>query len=358
MGSFDVRPDPAFPPTPLGDAPMLGPRKPFTQDPSKGVLVFELQMGDPPPEGEGPDFPTATTTYELFVLREYLIKLADEGQERLRRSRLPASDENRLEVWDVLRNQFWSEWGESNARFLTQTMSTRSWVCPPTLWMFSADEQVCSCSGYRYISLADPDETNQPQGGIAADLADPRRSRPQDLLMLDFSPYSVKRARSKGIPATSDLDLELIDMELSPPIHDSVKSIRDGQVVEPGPSHGSYHHSDNGDDDNDDTQDWTDDDMSIDHDYDHPYQTTIPSQEPLGSGSDTPRRIQFSHEPLEIDVIDDLSCIEMGNCWKEDIWSGLPFVRIRKEMGIVASGVMIDDQRVMMVSVSCSCSQT
>jgi hypothetical protein len=128
MGSFDVRPDPAFPPTPKGDEPMLGPRKPFTQDPSKGVLVFELQLGDPPPDGEGPDFPTNTTTYELFVLREYLVRLASEGEERLRRSRLPAS-EDRLEIWDVIRNLQWSEWGLENSRFLTQTMASRNWVC-------------------------------------------------------------------------------------------------------------------------------------------------------------------------------------------------------------------------------------
>jgi hypothetical protein len=139
MGSFDVRPDPAFPPTPLGDAPMLGPRKPFTQDPSKGVLVFDLQMGDPPPEGEGADFPTTTNTYELFVLREYLVQLAAEGQERLRRSRLSATDEDHLEVWELMKNQMWSEWGVTNARFLTQTMANRLWVCRVVLHRTKAD---------------------------------------------------------------------------------------------------------------------------------------------------------------------------------------------------------------------------
>lgn len=128
MGSFDVRPDPAFPPTPIGDAPMLGSRKPFTQDPARGVIVFELQMGDPPPEGEGPDFPTGTNTYELFVLREYLVQLASEGQERLRRSRLSATDDDKLEVWEVMKNQMWSDWGQTHARFLTQTMAHRLWV--------------------------------------------------------------------------------------------------------------------------------------------------------------------------------------------------------------------------------------
>jgi hypothetical protein len=134
--------------------------------------------------------------------------------------------------------------------------------------------------------------------------------------MLDFSPYSVKRARSKGVPATSDL--ADIDMALD-------LGGEDGE-----------------ENDNDNEEDWIDDDMSVDS----PYQTQTQINAPERP---TPR---FSHEPLEVDVIDDLSCIEMGDCWKEDIWSGLPYVRIRKEMGIVASGVMIDDQRVMMISVS------
>jgi hypothetical protein len=129
MGSFEVRPDPAFPPSPVGDQPMLGSRKPFTQDPAKGVLVFEIQLGDPPPPGVGPDDPANTTTsFELFVLREYLNELASDGQERLRRSRLKAEDENRLEIWDVLKSFAWSEWGTKHARLLTQSMATRLWV--------------------------------------------------------------------------------------------------------------------------------------------------------------------------------------------------------------------------------------
>lgn len=135
--------------------------------------------------------------------------------------------------------------------------------------------------------------------------------------MLDFSPYSVRRARSKGIPATSDL----AEIEMALTAHDDEQPIHEDE------------------EDNDGNEgDWVDDDMSIDS----PYQTPFPDRS----------NARFSHDPLEIDIIDDLSCIEMGDCWKEDIWSGLPYVRIRKEMGIVASGVMIDDQRVMMISVS------
>lgn len=175
-----------------------------------------------------------------------------------------------------------------------------------------ADGQVCSCSGYRYISLVDPDDLfSRP---------DPANEpRPQDLLMLDFSPYSVKRARSKGVPATSDHS----DIDMSPE--------EDGE-----------------EDEEDNEEDWIDDDMSIDS----PYQTQIQTQTRTRFQDLDRSHPRFSHEPLEVDIIDDLSCIEMGECWKEDIWSGLPYVRIRKEMGIVASGVMIDDQRVMMISVS------
>jgi hypothetical protein len=100
--------------------------------------------------------------------------------------------------------------------------------------------------------------------------------------LFDFSPYSVRRQKSRAIPATSDIDI--VDMSLDDP----------------------------------EDEEWTD----------------------------------FSHDPLEIDVIDDMSCIEMGHCWKKDVWTDLPYVRIRKEMGVVASGVMMDDQRVMMVLAS------
>jgi len=330
MGSFDVRPDPAFPPTPVGDAPMIGPRKPFTQDPAKGVLVFELQMGDPPPEGEGPDFPTTTNTYELFVLREYLVELAVEGQERLRRSRLPVADQDRLEVWEVMKNQMWSEWGQVHARFLTQTMANRAWVGRPSIVCDSTNKQVCSCSGYRYISLVTPNDLFSQLSTIRNIENVPR---PQDLLMLDFSPYSVKKARSRGVPATSDLaDIEMA-LDIDPSDHDDVEG---GDDID-------------NDDDDDIEADWVDDDDDDDmsFEFDNPYQPPIPSTST--SRSHHPR---FSHESSEVDVIDDLSCIEMGSCWKEDIWSGLPYVRIRKEMGIVASGVMIDDQRVMMIAVS------
>lgn len=128
MGQFEVRPDPAFPPLARGDQPTLGPRKPFTQDPLRGVLVFDLTLGDPPEAGADPNQQTHQNHYELFVLREYIVQLAQEGEERLRRSRLRAENEDRLDIWDVSQTLAWSVWGERNSRFLTQSMSNRRWV--------------------------------------------------------------------------------------------------------------------------------------------------------------------------------------------------------------------------------------
>lgn len=118
---FDVRPDPAFPPSPLGYQPTLGQRKPFTQDPAKGVLVFDIKIGPDPVR-------RSSLSYDLFVLREYLVQLAAEGQERLRRSRLKPGDNDRLEIWDVLRNVSWNEWGPRNSRLLNEAMPNRQWV--------------------------------------------------------------------------------------------------------------------------------------------------------------------------------------------------------------------------------------
>ena len=132
---FEVRPDPAFPPTPRGDQPTLGPRKPFTQDPYKGVLVFDLTIGDPPIAGIDPGQQTAQNNYELFILREYMIGLSLEGEERLRRSRLSAEVEGRLEIWDVPKYLSWADWGEQNSRLLHQSMENRRWVSSDSLCM-------------------------------------------------------------------------------------------------------------------------------------------------------------------------------------------------------------------------------
>jgi hypothetical protein len=55
--------------------------------------------------------------------------------------------------------------------------------------------------------------------------------------------------------------------------------------------------------------------------------------------------------PPGIDM-DSMTCVTSSKCWKEDVWTGLPYVRVQKEMGVIATGVMMDDQRVMMINVS------
>lgn len=120
------------------------------------------------------------------------------------------------------------------------------------------------------------------------DIDEEEDARPQDLLLLDFSPFSARRQTSSTIEKPSHLD----DIEVE------VDAVSDG--------HWSDFKSDAG----------------------------------------------IQHEPLEVDIVDEMSCIERAGCWEDDVWTGLPYVRIRREMGVVANGVMMDDQRVMMVLVS------
>lgn len=128
-------------------------------------------------------------------------------------------------------------------------------------------------------------------------------ARPQDLLLLDFSPHSARRRidtrSTKDTKAAEDTMPDEVEE-----VEEAIDAVSDSQ--------------------------WSDFDSDTD----------------------------FPHEPLEVDVIDEQSCIEKAACWENDVWTGLPYVRIRREMGVVANGVMIDDQRVMMVTVSghfCAC---
>lgn len=128
VASFDIRPDPAFPPVSPDLAHTLGERKPFTQDPSKGVVVFELSVLDPPDPVFDVNRSLDGQSYEIFVLRETLVGMAQQGEERLRRSRLPIGDEERLEVWHVAKSLRWEEWGVKHSRFMDVTMPRRHWV--------------------------------------------------------------------------------------------------------------------------------------------------------------------------------------------------------------------------------------
>lgn len=129
--TFDVRPDPAFPPRePAAGGGSSGPRiggsKPFTQDPTKGVLVFELKMTEP---AEGPDGgeEADAVPYELFVLRETLVQLAQEGEERLREAREKDGPDG-YERWMVEKVIKWEDWGGHHARLMDTSMTKRYWV--------------------------------------------------------------------------------------------------------------------------------------------------------------------------------------------------------------------------------------
>ena len=110
IGTFDVRPDPAFP---------ARPGKPFTQDPEKGVLVFELQVmkviGPTQLEQHG---------YELFVLREMLIDMARAGEKRLADVR---GTDDRYAVWRLEKRMEWQDWYD-RARIKELSMRSRNWV--------------------------------------------------------------------------------------------------------------------------------------------------------------------------------------------------------------------------------------
>lgn len=41
-----------------------------------------------------------------------------------------------------------------------------------------------------------------------------------------------------------------------------------------------------------------------------------------------------------------------GRIWRDDVVSSLPYVVVVREEGVLANGVMIDDQRIMLVAVS------
>lgn len=129
MTSFAVRPDPAFPP-PESEGPSLTRhRKHFTQDPSKGLLVFDLQMSRTLPGVPDVVFGQSSEHFgcELFVLRETLVRLAEEGEQRMR-SALQISGEGWSYRWDIEKVYPWDEWGKTQARMLDVAMKRRNWV--------------------------------------------------------------------------------------------------------------------------------------------------------------------------------------------------------------------------------------
>jgi hypothetical protein len=151
--NFEVRPDPAFPP-PSKDASRstaeslvdddderrkdrvrgVGQRKQFTQNPSKGILVFELSVHEPHASYAVDANPVLAAgrgtnkSYELFVLRETLVGMAKEGEERLRKERNGQGDGREFRRWEVERIIPWEDWGETHSRFMDISMKKRNWV--------------------------------------------------------------------------------------------------------------------------------------------------------------------------------------------------------------------------------------
>ncbi len=71
----------------------------------------------------------------------------------------------------------------------------------------------------------------------------------------------------------------------------------------------------------------------------------------------------ISHAPYEredvdlsdgyfVRTIDEPTSIDDDKVFADEILSNLPYREVTRRLGIVANGVMIDDQRVIMVSVS------
>lgn len=116
MAQMHMRPDPAFPPVPSSQA-TLGAR-PFTQDPRRGVIVIELTMDDDRlvmPMRMRPEF------YEMFILRETLVAMAEEGEARL------------YEIWDrkATKRAAWAARGASSPNSISRP-STPSMFRPST----------------------------------------------------------------------------------------------------------------------------------------------------------------------------------------------------------------------------------
>ena len=175
IDGFDVRPDPA---APMSATPGLGHRsKPFMQDPAKGVLVFEISVREPPnPQLDGRGV-GSKVGYELFVLRETLVDIALKGE-----AKMEAQRKSRNSLYDPIyfpvdESIPWASWGEKKSRFMDMSMRKRTWVC--------------SCSGYRFVSLV-------PVAGATTDGDDDHElvhSPPvaNDIRVLDFSPYNIRK---------------------------------------------------------------------------------------------------------------------------------------------------------------------
>ncbi|OCF36703.1 hypothetical protein I316_01299 [Kwoniella heveanensis BCC8398] len=354
--AFDVRPDPAFPPHKAGMSakpnPALGKGKPFTQDPAKGILVFDLRVVAPHDEGQLAR--DRKKSYELFVLRETLVKMAVAGERRLQQAWDNGGDLDGLGIRGVERTISWVDWGEKGARIMDATMKKRSWVC--------------SCAGYRFISLVPalrpPGHGLWPLSEESTDIDDEERDalipRPKrsDLCVFDFSPVSLRRHRS-----------ELVEDVPSEEAYAGSTSITEQSGSEVG-AEGKVDHDQV-------MMDSEAEEDQIDHSLDYlnsvnDHITSLPfspssgirlqRRSSTGGGGSISRKYELkssldpsaasivkSNDSGSVALIEGPTVIDKRHIWKEDVKSSLPFLEIRRDYGGLANGVMCDDQRIIVV---------
>lgn len=118
--------------------------------------------------------------YEIFVLRSTLVDMAEEAE---------ASWLGQLGTREYPPQVLtWEEWGEDKARMMEPTMPLRQWVC--------------SCSGYRYASV----ERFRNVGGVV---------QRTEITVHDFNPHSITRERAAMRQARENEELDEAELELS-----------------------------------------------------------------------------------------------------------------------------------------------
>ncbi|OWT41772.1 hypothetical protein C362_00133 [Cryptococcus neoformans Bt1] len=204
---FDVRPDPAYPPRPEqtkdGEVEYtLLKHKPFTQDPLKGILVFDYHLQERITMDPNTRDVVRNWPFVVFVRRETLVKLGQEGEKRLEQA-WESGSVLKMGVRDVQQTFAWDEWGEKEARMMDRIMTIRSWVC--------------SCSGYRYISILSEDKSPFAEYDLDETPEDdqptldghyPYRPEKSHILLYDFNPYTISKelSRQEPYPESDDVD--------------------------------------------------------------------------------------------------------------------------------------------------------
>lgn len=302
-----MRPDPAFP---VGKTPGVGQRKPYTQDPEKGILVFQLKVTEPPNPELDRAGPSRKVGYELFILRETLVKLAQEGEERIREQRGEREgNAGEYAFWRVEKTYPWSEWGEKGSRFMDISMKKRAWVC--------------SCSGYRFVDLVSKRDFNLSQRFRESDLANPTQGKmpaDEEAVEREINGFDDAPARETG-SAIGDGDVEMDQTNME----------------DVNGEHEELDLDDDGDDDEDDTFR----PLRLCHirvlDF-----SPIRLKRPL---SRDPRMALVTTRQLP-------TVLSKRRVWQEDVVTTLPYTEVVQVEPIVANGVMIDDQRIIAIKVS------